>query len=146
MPAMGFARVLGLPMRLRGFALSPLLAVAVRPRAALLFRFLHSCPPCAAARPKKGSAAAASSDGEPAFIADGDEDTASLGSDPASLRLAMNKSVDYVKREFARLRGGTPSPRESAARGAAVRARLLVPAGVMAASLFLLRASRRAAL
>jgi hypothetical protein len=59
-----------------------------------------------APKPKKGAAAA-----DEAFTPDSASD-AVTGVDPAHLKPLLNNSIDYAKREFAKLRGGTATPRE----------------------------------
>jgi len=58
-----------------------------------------------APKPKKGAAV------DETFTPDSGTD-AVTGVDPAHLKPLLNKSIDYAKREFAKLRGGTATPRE----------------------------------
>jgi len=56
-----------------------------------------------APKPKKGAAV------DETFTPDSGTD-AVTGVDPAHLKPLLNKSIDYAKREFAKLRGGTATP------------------------------------
>lgn len=99
----------------RGFESAPVYStVLLRAAAAgalVRVRSVHLCAALRAApKAKRGGVAAAGAGDEHGSAAEVDDAVVGDIADPALVKVAMAKSIEHAKREFAKLRGGTATP------------------------------------